>query len=285
MTSMNETETASETKMVDRMGAARTTGRALGESGTHLPPAASTLHADGVKLKVARFWEAEACGERYGEEQAETRYRLEPEIAAFADFPSGRDRDVLEIGVGMGADLIRWTRAGARVTGIDLTERAVELTRQRLRAADLTADVQAGDAEELPFPAASFDLVWSWGVLHHTPESTLALREAARVLRPNGRYAVMVYHRRSWVTAAAWARFGLLRGHPAMSLADAVAHIESPGTRAFTASEVRTLLEDLLVNLRIRPVLTHWDRRYAPGLAQLVGNRLGWFLLIDGRRR
>lgn len=282
MTTVNRTATGSRT--ADRAEAARTTGRAQDGPGASAPLVRSP-RTIGDKEEVARFWEAEACGERYGDEQVETRYRLEPEIATFADFPSGRDRDVLEIGVGMGADLIRWARAGARVTGIDLTERAVALTSDRLRAAGLTADVRVGDAENLPFPDASFDLVWSWGVLHHTPASTLALREAARVLRPNGRYAVMVYHRRSWVAAAAWTRFGLLRGRPAMSPTEAVTHIESPGTRAFTAAELRTLLEDLLMDLRIRPVLTHWDRRCAPGLARLAGDRLGWFLLVDGRRR
>ncbi|WP_018640443.1 class I SAM-dependent methyltransferase [Parafrankia elaeagni] len=236
------------------------------------------------KEAVAQFWNAEACGERYGDAQMEVRYGYEPEIETFARFASGHGREVLEIGVGMGADLLRWASAGAQVTGIDLTERAVALTRQRLAAAGLAGDVQVGDAENLPFPDASFDLVWSWGVLHHTPMSTRAMREAARVLRPGGRYALMVYHRRSWVAAAAWARFGLARGRPRMSLTEAVSHVESPGTRAFTASEVRVLLEDLLVDLQIRPVLTRWDRRFAPGIAQLAGDRLGWFLLVDGRR-
>jgi hypothetical protein len=86
------------------------------------------------------------------------------------------------------------------------------------------------------------------------------------------------------VAAAAWVRFGLLRGRPATTLRQAVAHIESPGTQAFTAGEVTALLDDLVVDLRVRPVLTHWDRRLAPGLARLSGDRWGWFLLVDGRR-
>jgi ubiquinone/menaquinone biosynthesis C-methylase UbiE len=240
--------------------------------------------ADGAKGSVAAYWEAESCGERYGPSQEEMRYRLEPQIRTFAAFPSGRDRDVLEIGVGMGADLLCWARAGARASGVDITERAVRWTEGRLRSVGLPADVRVADAEELPFRSDMFDIVWSWGVLHHTPQSTRALREAARVLRPGGRYAVMVYHRHSWVAVAAWLRFGLLRGRPMMSLREAVGHIESPGTKAFTSGEIKVLLEDLLVNLRVRPVLTHWDRRYAPGLARLFGDRWGWFLLVDGRR-
>jgi ubiquinone/menaquinone biosynthesis C-methylase UbiE len=237
-----------------------------------------------AKQAVIDHWEAQACGERYGSYQEEVRYLLEPEILTFGDFASGHGRDVLEVGVGMGADLLRWARAGATVTGVDITERAVRLTEDRVRSAGLRANVRVADAEALPFADGTFDIVWSWGVLHHTPRSEQALREAARVLRPGGRYAVMVYHRHSWVAAAAWVRFGLLRGRPKTTLRQAVAHVESPGTRAFTAPEVTALLGDLLVDVSVQPLLTHWDRRVAPGLARLVGNRWGWFLLVEGKR-
>lgn len=243
------------------------------------------MTVEETKRSVAEFWETEACGERYGSAQEQIRYQLEPEIERFADFPSGRGRDVLEVGVGMGADLVRWARAGARMTGVDLTERAVAITADRLRAEGLRAGLGVADAEDLPFADASFDIVWSWGVLHHTPRSERALREAARVLRPGGRYAVMVYHRHSWLAAAAWVRFGLLRFRPAMTLGRAVAHIESTGTRAYTRPELARCLGDLLTELRITPVLTHWDRRVAPGIARLTGDRAGWFLLVEGVRR
>lgn len=236
------------------------------------------------KRAVAQFWEREACGERYGDEQDRVRYELEPEILRVADFQSARGQRVLEIGVGMGADCVRWARAGADVVGIDLTERAVSLTSQRLTDEGLPGRVQIADAESLPFEAGSFDVVWSWGVLHHTPRADEALVEAARVLKPGGRYAVMVYHRRSWLALAAWVRFGLLHGRPFRSLTQAVAHVESPGTRAYTVGEVARLLSPHLDQLSVRPVLTHWDRRVAPGLAGLIGDRFGWFLVIEGTR-
>ncbi|MFN2625940.1 MAG: class I SAM-dependent methyltransferase, partial [Mycobacteriales bacterium] len=187
--------------------------------------------------------------------------------------------------VGMGADAVRWASHAARFTGVDLTERAVSITRTRLASARLTADIRVADAESLPFAEGSFDLVWSWGVLHHTPDSDRALAEAARVLRPGGRYAVMVYHRRSWVAIAAWVRYCLLRGRPFASLTDAVARMESPGTRAYTVGELHRRLAPQLVDLSVRPVLTHWDRRLVPVVARVLGDRFGWFLLVDGRRR
>ena len=234
-----------------------------------------------TKADVSEFWEAEACGERYGAEQDRVRYELEPEILRFADFSSSTGRRVLEIGVGMGADLVRWARAGATVTGIDLTERAVSLSSRRLAEEGLVADLRVADAEALPFGDDSFDLVYSWGVLHHTPDPARALREAQRVLVPGGRLKVMLYHRHSWVAMAAWARFCLLGGQPLGGLRAAVARIESPGTQAFTRAELRSMLGSLEA-LDVRTKLSHWDRRWAPGVSRLTGDRLGWFLLVDG---
>ena len=236
-----------------------------------------------TKEQVRAFWEREACGERYGAEQDRRRYELEPQILEFADFETGAGRRVLEIGVGMGADFLRWVRAGAKATGVDLTERAVALTRERLTAENLQAEVQQADAEGLPFGSGEFDIVYSWGVLHHTPHPERAIAEAQRMLAPGGTLKIMLYHRHSWVALAAWARFCLLRGRPLSTLTAGVAQIESPGTRAFTANEVRSLLPDL-THVLIKPILTRWDRRCVPLISSLFGHRLGWFLLVEGQK-
>lgn len=239
--------------------------------------------SEARKRAVRSFWETESCGERYGEAQGQIRYELEPEILEFAEFSSATGKRVLEIGVGMGADFLQWVRAGAAATGVDLSERAVAKTRERLASEGLEGDVRVADAESLPFSDAEFDLVYSWGVLHHTPDTAKALQEAQRVLRPGGQLKAMLYHRRSWVALAAWARFGLLRGRPITPVRQAVSHIESPGTQAFTASEIRSMLGGL-VDVTLRSRLTHWDRRCAPGIASLLGDRFGWFLLAEGSK-
>lgn len=225
------------------------------------------------------FWNSEACGERYGEEQEAMRYRLEPEILEFADFKSTAGKRVLEVGVGMGTDFLNFVRAGAIATGVDFTERAVGITRQRLEAEGLSAELRIADAEYLPFQDGSFDLVYSWGVLHHTPDTAQAMRELQRVLAPGGRLKVMLYHRFSWVAIAAWVRFCLLRGRLLADLHEAVTHVESPGTKAFTEHEVRRML--VARPTSIAPVLTHWDRKFAPGLTRAFGDRFGWFLLVQ----
>lgn len=237
----------------------------------------------GTLQTVHDFWQREACGERYGADQDRVRYEREPEIISFAEFDKAKGKDVLEIGVGMGADFVRWLRSGARATGVDLTERAVEITRRRVRDEGFEADVRVANAEALPFPDSSFDLVYSWGVLHHTPDTRQALREAVRVLRPGGMLKVMIYHRHSWVAAAAWARFCLLRGRPLEGMSAAVADMESPGTKAFTAAEARSMLPSLR-DLQTRTPCTYWDRRMAPFARWVWPDRLGWFLLVEGTK-
>lgn len=235
---------------------------------------------ESLKQRVRDFWNAEACGERYGDEQDRIRYELEPEIAEFARFSSARGLRLLEIGLGMGSDFIRFVEGGAIATGVDITERAVEITSDRLRGRGLWARLLVADAETLPFADNSFEVVYSWGVLHHTPNTGRAIAEAWRVLRPGGELRLMLYNRHSWVALAAWVRFGLLRGKVVTSLRRAVAHIESPGTQAFTVDEIKKMFR-MASRLVIRPTVTTWDRRYMPGLAHIAPRRFGWFLLVD----
>ena len=206
------------------------------------------------KERVRAFWDEASCGEVYAdgnemrerlERQAATRYELEPFIFEFARFGEGAGCDVLEIGVGMGADHLQWAKARPRsLAGIDLTERAVVFTRERLGLYSLESDVRVADAENLPFNDNSFDIVYSWGVLHHSPDTERAIAEVRRVLRPGGRALVMIYHRISLVGLMLWLRYGLLRGRPLKPVRSIYAqYLESPGTKAYSIKEARTLFD------------------------------------------
>ena len=189
------------------------------------------------------FWNEAACGENLllpsldvagFKAQAAQRYRLEPYIVSFADFAGSSGRDVLEIGLGLGADHECFARAGANLHGIDLSARAVDITRRRFEMQGLVSDLSEGDAEKLPYDDASFDVVYSWGVIHHSPNTAQAAREIIRVLRPGGSFRVMVYHTWSLVGLMLWLRYGLGRGKPFMSPAHIYAtYLESPGTKAY----------------------------------------------------
>jgi 2-polyprenyl-3-methyl-5-hydroxy-6-metoxy-1,4-benzoquinol methylase len=102
---------------------------------------------------------------------------------------------ILEIGCGMGLHTELMTRAGGKVTAIDLSETSIQATTRRLELRGLKANIQHMDAERLEFDSDSFDLVWSWGVIHHSARTAWIAREIARVLRPSGECRVMVYNR------------------------------------------------------------------------------------------
>lgn len=138
------------------------------------------------KRAVHDFWNAASCGEAqylhgteraaYAEE-ARIRYELEPYIPSFARFGDARGKQVLEIGVGLGADHLGFAQAGAHLYGVDLTPRAIEHTRRRLEAFGLQSTLETADAENLPFAKDRFDIVYSWGVLHHSPDTPRAIDE------------------------------------------------------------------------------------------------------------
>lgn len=154
--------------------------------------------ADGtmerVELGSPRFFElADSVFYRWNEP-------LHDETGKFGrifDYPRYRGKRVLEIGCGMGCMASNWARHGAEIAAIDLNPVAVAQTRRRFEVFGLKGEVREADAEALPFSDGSFDYVYSWGVLHHTPGIRQAVREIHRVLRPGGRFGLMLYNRGS----------------------------------------------------------------------------------------
>lgn len=253
-----------------------------------------SVDTSDAKSSIRRFWEDRPCGAKGVEHEEGTvafyeaverrRDELEPFIARFADFGGARGERVLEVGVGIGTDFVKFARAGADVTGIDLTSHAVELVRRRLALERLGGEVLVADAERLPFDDGTFDRVYSWGVLHHTPNTARGVAEAIRVLRPGGKLCLMLYARHSWVSYGLWVRHGLLRGRPHRTLGEVMAsHLESPGTQAFTAAEIRAMLSGV-DQVRIDRAVTPYDRRVAGPIANVTGRWLGFFTVVRARR-
>lgn len=272
---------------------------------------------DEQKRKVQEHWARETCGIRYGDSSNEAeafqeirdfRYSTESCLGPFARFPEGRDKKLLEIGVGAGSDFSSWVAAGADATGVDLTVEACEITRRHVEARDLQDQphrVLVADAERLPFPSDHFEMVYSWGVLHHSPDTRTAFREAQRVLQPGGTIRAMVYHTRSWTGLLLWLRYGLLTGKPSRSIGSVMAdHFESPGTKAYTCQEFEKLMRmqgftDVKVQTRLstsdllaqrpseryqgavyRVIFALWPR----WLIRMLGDRWGAFLLTEAKK-
>ncbi len=264
------------------------------------------------KQQVHDFWNEASCGENLYllglgrdayEAQARKRYELEPYILEFAAFDSAKAKRVLEIGVGLGADHQRYAQAGADLYGVDLTERAVEHTQQRLATLGLSSQLALGDAEQLDFPDEYFDRCYSWGVLHHSPDTPKAVAEVWRVLKLGGEARVMIYHKWSLVGFMLWIRYALLGLRPWLSLNDIYArHLESPGTKAYSVAQARQLFS-AFNEVKIRTVLTHGDLLESGAGQRHQGNLLslarkiwprslwkqffpgfGLFLLIEARK-
>ncbi len=135
----------------------------------------------------------------------EERYSTYPWLYEVAEFRQHRGEKVLEVGCGTGSDLLQFAKHGALATGVDLTAKHVELARKRV--GDL-AVVYEADARHLPFEDASFDYIYSHGVLHHSDEPEKIVREMFRVLRPGGRINVHVYALWSYITLRGVLRYG-----------------------------------------------------------------------------
>jgi ubiquinone/menaquinone biosynthesis C-methylase UbiE len=157
---------------------------------------------------VHSFWNTEACGthfvEKYGDERdffdkfREHRYRTEWHIPLLVPFDETKGRKVLEIGTGNGADGVMFALSGAAYTGVDLTEAALEATQKHFKTLGLSGTFVKENAEQLSFSDESFDVVYSHGVLHHTPNTQTAIDQVYRVLKPGGRAIIMLYHKHSF---------------------------------------------------------------------------------------
>ena len=202
--------------------------------------------------KVKNFWETESCGERYvsGNDdyskfisETNNRYKLEPYILDFTSSEDFFNKDVLEIGVGMGSDHYRIYKFKPKsLTGIDLTERAIENTKKRFKIMNAKSNLRIDNAEKLNFKDETFDTVYSWGVLHHSADTSKCFDEVWRVLKPSGAAKIMIYYKYSPVGLMLWTRYGLLKGKPFITFSELYSkYLESPGTKAFTISQTDML--------------------------------------------
>lgn len=162
--------------------------------------------------EVRQYWDRRPCNIRHSPQPVGTRayfdevearkYFVEPHIPRFAEFERWRGKRVLEIGCGIGTDTVNFARHGAEVTAVDLSSQSLEIARQRVGVYGLEDRVRFfhGSAEELTafVPKQTYDLIYSFGVIHHTPHPERVLAEARRYAALGSTLKIMVYHRWSW---------------------------------------------------------------------------------------
>ena len=262
---------------------------------------------------VQRYWDARPCNIRhstkpvgsreYFDEVEARKYFVEPHIPAFADFERWRGKRVLEVGCGIGTDSINFARAGAQLTAVDLSSESLRLAAERadvMGVADRIEFIQA-NAEELTarLTGEPYDLVYSFGVVHHTPRPNLALAAMRALTVPGGTLKLMVYHRRSWKVFSIVAA----NGHGRFWKTDELVaeHSEAqtgcPVTFSYTRREARELVErsgfrvqelwvDHVFPYRVREYVNYryvkepYFRWMPEALFSGFERRLGWHLLV-----
>jgi ubiquinone/menaquinone biosynthesis C-methylase UbiE len=262
------------------------------------------MNHEQLKEQVKSYWNQASCGteltqqqkfsQAYFEEIEQQRYAIESEIFAFAQFTRFYNKKVLEVGVGAGTDFLQWVRAGAQAYGIDLTQESIDNIAARLQVYGLKAvDIRVADAEYLPYSDSFFDCVYSWGVIHHSPDMEQCLREIIRVTRPGGTIKLMVYNRRSLFAFYRYLLAGVFKGKPFQSISRVLFnHQESLGTKAYTRREMKKMLACYPVTVtQLKATVTKHDLLYYKAkpfqwLAYMAAcvcgmNKVGWFMTIE----
>jgi len=260
------------------------------------------MNAIGVQ-DVKNYWDSRPCNIRhskapfgtktYFDEVEARKYFVEPHIPAFADFSRWNGKKVLEVGCGIGTDTMNFARAGAKVSAVDLSTESLAVARQRAEVFGLSDRIAfyAANAEELStvVPVEPYDLIYSFGVIHHTPNPRAAILEIMKYLGPASELRIMLYAKNSWKNL-------LIELH----LAQPEAQFGCPIAFTYSAGGVRKLLEGLDVTsiekdhifpYRIEPYKQYeyvrafpWNVMPKPlfGAAERLG---GWHLMIKARKR
>ncbi len=251
--------------------------------------------------RITDYWNHQPCNvghssamvgsEAYFDEVTAKRYRAEPHILDFAGFHLWRGRRVLEIGSGIGTDAEQFARHGATVIGIDISQESLHLTRQRFDLYGLEGEFHLGSVTDMDFlrTLGDFDLVYSYGVLHHFPGMRDHLTNIKTLLRPEGELRFMVYAKNSW-------KYAMIQ----KGLDQFEAQAQCPYAEAFTRDEIYALMEGIFHIERIRQEhcfmynvpaykqgrfeLEPWFEAMPELMRAAVREYLGWHLLVKARK-
>jgi ubiquinone/menaquinone biosynthesis C-methylase UbiE len=209
--------------------------------------------------QVRTYWDSRPCNVRHSPREIGTReyfdevetrkYFVEQHIPRFAEFERWRGKRVLEIGCGIGTDTINFARHGARVTAVDLSEASLKIARQRAEVYGFAGNIEfyRGDAERLSkiLPPHGYDLVYSFGVIHHTPHPKRALEQMRQFAHSGSTLKIMIYHRRSWKVFAIVLRHGYGKFWRLEELVACHSEAQTgcPITYTYTPNDARKLLE------------------------------------------
>lgn len=264
---------------------------------------------DYYKEQVQDQWNEDACGSHYVEKAEEgtlewyleaERYRYGtygPWMPSVMEFSKHRGKKVLEVGGGMGTDHAQFAKHGALTTDLDLSAGHLEHAKRNFRLRGLKGEFVHGDGEALPFPNNTFDVVYSNGVIHHTPDTLGVVRDMLRVLKPGGKAIIMVYAENSWHY---WyeqvLRLGIEQGHLAgqsmgwvmSGSVEKSSKGQRPLVKVYTRKRLRTMFETAgFQNISIvqRQMVKGELPQFLSWVPVSVAGRfVGWNLILKARK-
>lgn len=214
--------------------------------------------------------------------------REEIESKAFSlklhEYPDFANKRVLDVGCGNGYVLANYAKEGAKTYGIDITSAGIDICRQRFDHLNLDGDFRVADAQSLPFEDNFFDCVCSMGVLHHVPDTQLALDEIYRVLKPGGRLIVMFYHKNSAKYQFKYRLFNIFGKKTMQQLVNEFDGIGNPKGTVFSKDELaEALIKFNQVSMKVGylstgDIILRGYRFLPPNLFKPLASLLGWNL-------
>lgn len=263
---------------------------------------------ESARIEATKQWNARACGELDGDRATLDyfrrveldRYTRQPWQRRYFLYEDFNGKDVLEIGIGQGTDLMQFARAGAHCHGVDITDNHIQLSKSNFELNGIPVDIRKADATKLPYGDATIDCVYSFGVIHHIPEAEQVLAEIRRVLKPGGVLLIALYYK--WSAFHLFSKLfahGILMGWlVTKGYAGLLATIEEgadgvstrPYVKMYSKSDVARLVSgfkiaDLSVH-QLEP--NHFSKVFRwlipDAVARALESRLGWYVCCKAER-
>lgn len=258
-----------------------------------------------LKERIRQSWDERPCYPReamtteegtkeFFEEVDRFRYSDHAYLLDVVGFEKYANKKVLEVGCGVGTDLSQFAEHGAVVTGIDLSEKSVVLAKKRFEIFGLKGDLKVGDAENLPFVDNQFDLVYSIGVLHHTPDTQKAINEIYRVLKPGGQTIVMLYNKNFFsyyvkLILLRWILTGKFLYLPFKEVRNVLEYKGCPLTKLFSKREAKRLFNKFQ---QVKMQTFYIQKANVPLIGRLIPQKLldilagkfGFHLIIKAKK-